>query len=85
MIFPGVTRAMRERADRDAHPVAGFFGRSRFLQERPGDAQMLAMVKILVADLPAFESAREFAIGDAIRRRRPAHRYYDIVISGIGQ
>jgi len=85
VVFPGVPGTQCERADRVAHPVAGFFRCLRLLQKCPGDAEVLAMVKILVADFPALEPLREFEIGDAIRGCRPVHRYYDIVISGIGQ
>jgi hypothetical protein len=85
VVFPGVPGTERERAYRAAHPVAGFFGRLRLLQKGPGDAEVLAMVKILVADFPPLEALREFEIGDAIGRGRPVHGYYDIVISGIGQ
>jgi hypothetical protein len=85
MVFPGVPGTERKRADRVAHPVAGFFSRLRLLQKRPGDAEVLAMVKIFVADLSTFEALREFEIGDAIRGCRPVHRYYDIVIYGIDQ
>lgn len=84
VVFPGMAGTERERADRVAHPVAGFVGRPRILQKRPGDAEVLAMVKIVVADFPALEALREFEIGDAIRWCR-LHRYYDIVISESSQ
>ena len=85
VVFPGVPGTERERADRVAHPVAGFVGRSRILQKRPGDTEVLAMVKILVADFPALEALREFEIGEAVRGCRSVHRYYDIVISESSQ
>jgi hypothetical protein len=73
VVFRRVAGPVRERADCVTHPIACFFGRGGFLQESPGDAEVLAMVKILVADIPALESAREFAIGDALRGRWPLH------------
>lgn len=78
VVFPRATGTKREVADRVAHPVAGFFRRLRLLQKRPGDAEVLAMVEILVADLSPLEALRVFEIGDAIRGCRPVHRYITI-------
>lgn len=66
VVFPGVSDACSERADRVTHPVAGFSGAPRFLQERPRHPEMLAMMKIRVAYFAALEAPCEFFIGAAI-------------------
>ncbi len=85
VVFLRVPRLGRKRANCGAHPVAGLIGRARLAQERPRDAQMLSMVKVLVADFAALEALCKFEIGHPIRGRGAVHRYYDIVISEIGQ
>ncbi|HKE40439.1 MAG TPA: hypothetical protein VKG21_11410 [Casimicrobiaceae bacterium] len=55
-------RSVGKAANRQAHSGARLLGRARFLQVRPCDAQVLAMVEVPGADLATFETAGEFDI-----------------------
>ena len=73
VVFPGSPGLGGEGADRRAHPLAGRFDRGGRLQAGPRDAQVLAVMEILVADLAALEPTREFGVGHGGRARCDVH------------
>ena len=62
VILLGVPLGLGKSPDRLAHPVARLVRRGRLLEIRPGEPQMLAMVKVLVLHLAALEAPREFRV-----------------------
>lgn len=65
--FVRLAGALREGADRRTHARAGLLDTRGLLQVGPGQAQVLAVVKVPRVDLAAVEAGREIGVGFGVR------------------